>query len=298
MDLRSLRHLIVLAKRLNYVRATDELRITQPALSRSIQALERELAVRLFDRDRGSVRLTPQGRHISDLAMALLADAEEIENYCRATAKGDGGRIRFGMAPMPAQVLLPKVLSERLNLAPTVSNEILVRDAEALWGMLLGGEIEFFISPDYPYYDPQISNVELLGEIPLSLIVRAKHPLLKSKKTGKKFPLLRASWSSLSIPSEIQHLISAAANVVEDFAVLADVTAGTDAIWMSSAYAIETKLQDGSLKELWRSPQKIEIKIYTHARRSQSPSAMLIASMIRWQVELLSANSCTLDSAQ
>lgn len=71
LDLRKLRHVVVLARRLNYVRAADELGITQPTLTRSIQALERQLQVRLFDRDHGSVNLTPRGRSIAERAGLL-----------------------------------------------------------------------------------------------------------------------------------------------------------------------------------------------------------------------------------
>lgn len=64
LGLRRLRYLIVLAKRLGYSRAAEDLRLSQSALSRAIQALESELGVRLFDRDRAGVMLTEQGRWI------------------------------------------------------------------------------------------------------------------------------------------------------------------------------------------------------------------------------------------
>jgi DNA-binding transcriptional LysR family regulator len=146
MDLRSLRHLTTLARRLSYVRAAEDLGITQPTLTRSIQALERELQVRLFDRDRGQVSLTPQGRQTAERAAILLADAEALEASARASGRGESGRIRFGLAPMPASALLPKVLADRLARTPEVINEVVVRDVEALWAMLVSGEIEFFVA--------------------------------------------------------------------------------------------------------------------------------------------------------
>lgn len=284
LDLRSLRYLVVLARRLNYVRAADELGITQPTLSRSIQALERQLEVRLFDRDRGGVHLTPQGRVIAERAAFLLTDAEDLERHSRLTAQGEGGRVRFGMTPMPARALLTKILSERLNLAPSVTNEVVVRDVEALWGMLNLGEIEFFISPDRPLHDLEQANVAFLGEFPLSLIVRAGHPLLTSAETAARYPLLRSSWTGTSVPDEIRHRISGAPNIVEDFATLAGVTASTDAIWLSSAYAIEAELRDGSLVELLRARQHVEVNLYSLARRSQSPLAKPIADALRHHV--------------
>ena len=75
LSLRSLNHLVTLADRLHFARAAEELGLSQSALSRSIASLENQLGMRLFDRDRSGVTLTPQGRMASKRAMVLLADA-------------------------------------------------------------------------------------------------------------------------------------------------------------------------------------------------------------------------------
>jgi DNA-binding transcriptional LysR family regulator len=280
LDLRSLRHLVVLARRLNYVRAAHELGVTQPTLSRSIQGLERQLGVQLFDRDRGGVALTPQGRSIADRAALLLLDAEELERTSKLAAAGQGGRIRFGMAPMPARSLLSRTLSERLKAAPAVTHEVVVRDVEALWGMLLAGEIEFFVSPNPPLHDLSEATVEVLGAFPLSVIVRGGHPLLEGE-AGGRYPLLRSSWTGISAPQEIQPLILGPPNVVEDFATLAAITAATDALWLSSAFAIDEEIARGGLKEFFRAPQHIEVVMYALRRRSLSPVATTVAEVLR-----------------
>jgi DNA-binding transcriptional LysR family regulator len=284
IELRNLRNLVVLARHLNYVRAASELGVTQPTLSRSIQALERRLNVRLFDRDRGGVALTPQGRFIADRAALLLVDAEDLELQSRLSARGDGGQIRFGMAPMPARTLLSKTLSDRLNVAPGVTNGVVVRDVEALWDMLLAGEIEFFVSPNPPVHDLSDAQVEVLGEFPLSLIVRAGHPLTDNPSSGEKFPLLRSSWTGMSVPQAVRRHILGAPNVVEDFSVLASVTAATDALWLSSAFAVGEELRNGSLYEFFRAEEHIEIAIYALKRRSRSPVAAAVADALRRHV--------------
>ena len=62
IELRSLRHVVVLSRLLSYTKAAQELCMTQSALSRSIQTTEEQLKARLFDRDRGGVHLTTLGR--------------------------------------------------------------------------------------------------------------------------------------------------------------------------------------------------------------------------------------------
>ena len=58
VDIRSLRHAVVLAKHLNFTRAAEELGLSQSGLTRSLQTLEQDVNMRLFDRDRGSVALS------------------------------------------------------------------------------------------------------------------------------------------------------------------------------------------------------------------------------------------------
>ena len=282
IELRHLRNLAVLARRLNYARAAEELGITQPTLSRSIQALERQLGLRLFDRDRGGVSETPQGRAIIERAAFLLVDAEELERQAQLRAAGEAGRIRFGMAPMPARALLTPLLSERIAAAPEVANEVVVRDNEALWALLLAGEIEFFVSQDGLLHDTSQARVDLLGQFPISLIVRAGHPLLAAPDGDRRFPILRSSWAGLPLPPEIRDHVAGAPNVVEDFATLAGVTASTDAIWFSSAYAVARELAEGSLCELPQpTRQSVRVVMYTLARRAPSPLARALKKALR-----------------
>jgi DNA-binding transcriptional LysR family regulator len=286
IDLRSLRHLVALARRLSYVRAAEDLGITQPTLTRSIQALERQLQARLFDRDRGQVSLTPQGRETADRAAILLADAEALEASAKASGRGESGRIRFGLAPMPASALLPVVLADRLARTPQVINEVVVRDVEALWAMLVSGEIEFFVSPNPPLHELSQVRAEVLGTFPLSLIVRAGHPLLAGQ-TGGPYPLLRSSWTGISIPDGITPHVLTRPNVIEDFGALGRLTETTDAIWLAAAYAIPEQIAAGSLVELLRAPLDVDIVAYSLRRRTRSPLALSTIKAFEAQVREL-----------
>src|ERR1700741_4516245 len=106
LQLKSLTHLVALARRLHYARAAEDLHISQSALTRSIQALEKQLGMRLFDRDRAGVALTPQGKLAVERCAVLLADAEDVERHLVLAAGARAGRVRFGMAPLPASALL------------------------------------------------------------------------------------------------------------------------------------------------------------------------------------------------
>ena len=76
VDLRKLRYFVAVADNLHFRKAAEQLHIAQPALSRSIGALERELGAQLFIRDKRSVTLTPAGRQLLDDARPLLVAAD------------------------------------------------------------------------------------------------------------------------------------------------------------------------------------------------------------------------------
>jgi DNA-binding transcriptional LysR family regulator len=88
VDLRKLRYFVSVAERLHFRNAAEELHLAQPALSRSISALERELGTTLFERDKRSVRLTAAGRQLLDDARPLLAAADATRRRVQRAGRG------------------------------------------------------------------------------------------------------------------------------------------------------------------------------------------------------------------
>ena len=97
MELRQLRYFVVLAHRLHFTQAAEEVAIAQPALSQQIQALERELGVRLFERTSRHIRLTPAGQGLLVHAERVLADVDTLSTEMAAYAGLHRGRLRIGL---------------------------------------------------------------------------------------------------------------------------------------------------------------------------------------------------------
>lgn len=293
IDLRSLRYLVILARRLSYARAADELSISQPALTRTVQNIERQFGVRLFDRDRSGVRLTSEGRMMLDSAAVLVSNAEDLERHWERTAKGQEGVVRFGMAPLPARSLLASTLLERHRMAAGVRNEVVVRSVDALWPLLVSGEIEFFVAAARQIPDTPPVRAETLGSFPISFIVRPGHPLLHMRNSERRFPVLVASRIALLLPTDLQKHAEGLPHVIEDFGTLARLTAETDAIWESSIYAVVDELRSGTLCELPRAkdaPQReLPMMMYSLERRTRSTFAKSLIQVLRQEVKALAS---------
>lgn len=91
LDLRKLRYFVAVAERLHFSRAAEDLLIAQPALSRQIRSLEKELRTELFVRDSHRVELTAAGRQLLDDAGPLLAAADAARRRVGRVAEGRSG---------------------------------------------------------------------------------------------------------------------------------------------------------------------------------------------------------------
>lgn len=120
MDVRQLRHFATVAETLHFGRAAERLGMTQPPLSQSIQALERELGAALFVRTKRSVALTPFGERWLGPARAALAGFAELPGIARRLRDGEVGRLELSFVSTADYSVLPTIVRRYSALYPDV----------------------------------------------------------------------------------------------------------------------------------------------------------------------------------
>lgn len=110
LESRKLRQFIAVAEELNFHRAAARLHMSQPPLSAAIKELESSLGVRLFDRGKKRVSLTPTGAAFLAEARLALMQVERAARVAREAEDGLIGRIRIGFSGSLAYGFLPKLL--------------------------------------------------------------------------------------------------------------------------------------------------------------------------------------------
>lgn len=293
VDLRVAAHVTTLARNLNFTRAASDLGITQSALSRSIQQLERLCGAALFDRGRAGIELTAMGRLVHDHAIKLLKQGDELNQAIHRMAQGRQGRVAFGMARTAAVSLLPQMLASELEENPDLQSQILVRSYEDLLEMLQSSEIEFFVGADQKISSKIPVEASLVAHFPLAQLVRRDHPLLTT--TGslpyRDYPWMVASNAGQRSGDENprwHHLRPVPQIILEDLTCAAQLTQATDVIWITSAFSAVSQLRQGLLRKLPfpneaenPSYRPYELKLYKLSGRTLSPVAERLTLLVK-----------------
>jgi len=124
MDLRHLQTLVVLAEELHYGRAARRLRVAQPAVTRTIQDLEGDVGVLLFQRSKRKVELTPAGERLVERAREILAAVDRAALECRLVGEGKVGRLRIASIDLVSVGFLPEALRRFRERYPEVEIEL------------------------------------------------------------------------------------------------------------------------------------------------------------------------------
>ena len=207
MTLVQLRHLIALAQVGSFSKAAQALFLTQPALSRSIRALENEFGAPLFDRVGRRIELTPFGRDTLARARQLVFDADELQASGRRATDGDAGVLRIGMGSGPGAMLMTPLLMQTAQHRPRVRMEISRAGTDLLVQALRERALDALVVDARSLRPAADLRAEFLYEIRGAFMVRRGHPLAR-RRDGPSFDdLLRYPMASTPLSDEVARVL-------------------------------------------------------------------------------------------
>ena len=171
IELRLWRQFAAVADELHFGRAALRLNMTQPPLTQAIAHLEAMLGLKLFDRTKRSVRLTAAGAALLPEARDLLARAQALPVYARATADGEAGRLRLAFVSTVGFDLLPRWVRTFRERYPKVQLELIEATGDVQLQALERGEIDAGFMLHSPGFAPPGLACRRISQDPLVLAV-------------------------------------------------------------------------------------------------------------------------------
>ncbi|HEY4052001.1 MAG TPA: LysR family transcriptional regulator [Acidobacteriaceae bacterium] len=200
MELRQIRSFLSIAETLHFGRTAELIHLSQPALSLQIRALEEEVGVRLFDRNRRKTTLTAAGLAFRDDAAAAVSQLDQAIRRARLAANGKLGLLRIGFISTAGSEIVPNIIRRFRESNPEVEfslRNILTTDQIQ---MLAAGSLDigFLRLPIGEH--PELEVVEIHRE-PFVVVTPLSHKLAKRKKvslhelSGQKFVMYERSYA-------------------------------------------------------------------------------------------------------
>ena len=203
MTLVQLRHLISLAQTGSFSQSAAALFLTQPALSRSIRALEDELGQPLFDRLGRRSELTPFGREAAQRARELVLAADDLRDAGRQTGEAQEGVLRVGMGSGPGAMLMTPLLLKMAQERPRLRVEIARAATDLLVQALRERVLDALVVDARSLRPAPDLQVQSLHDMRGAFLVRRGHPLSK-RRSGPTFDdLLRYPIASTPLSDEV-----------------------------------------------------------------------------------------------
>jgi DNA-binding transcriptional LysR family regulator len=191
-----MRDVVAISERGSLRAASRHLQLAQPALTRSVQELERELGVPLFERRARGMILTPMGEAFVRRATAVLSEVRRARDEVEQLHGGTRGRVVAGLSLAAHIALLPKALKPFRARYPHVALHIIEGWYPTMEAGLSDGSVDFYVGPQ-PERPPssQLIQDRLFDNVRI-ILGRRGHPLAKARSLRD---LTDAEWATTSV---------------------------------------------------------------------------------------------------
>lgn len=208
MNLQQLEHFLILVETQSFSRAAAKLHLTQPALSRSIQALEDDLGGRLLERDKAK-SLTPLGELALGRARRIRVELSELRRSASLLADCAVGTVKLGLGPTPTAILSVPLLTAMMREFPAIKLLLSGGTADMQIQELREGTIDALVAHRSRIPADSDLHLDLFAPTALGFAVRANHPLTEAPAidygTLSRYPLAA---TARAISVEVMHRLN------------------------------------------------------------------------------------------
>jgi DNA-binding transcriptional LysR family regulator len=182
VELRHLRYFVAVGEEQHYGRAALRLRVVQPALSRQIQDLEKEVGFKLFERLPRGVKLSPAGKLFLEDARRILQDVNEAAARAARVARGQSGTLRVGFSENASwRGVVPESLRRFREIQPDAELQLQPLPSLEQLEAIRSGRLDAGFVLDMPKADPELERLRVAIQR-IELAVPTGHPLTKLKE--------------------------------------------------------------------------------------------------------------------
>lgn len=267
--------------------------VAAPTLHRAARTVERTLDLTLFEKTSFGVRLTRDAEAFARRVRLVFAELSQARADVDALSGGSSGTTVIGAMPLARSYIVPSALIEFVRGHPDHSVSIMEGTYEHLFAALQAGEADFLIGALRPPRVARDVQQEHLFNDPLSIVVRAGHPLADRKRL-KPADLARYPWIAprASSPLRVQfaELFAAAGVAPPAYPVQCNSLIAaraflleSDCMMLSSVHQIHYELREGLLVALPHPQGRVVRSIGLTMRRNWQPTRaqMRLLDLIR-----------------
>lgn len=192
MQVRDLDYVVAVAERGSVLRAAEQLGMTQPAVTKAIARLERELGLPLFERDRRGMVPTVAGATLLARAHKIRLEYDDALRELGELRAGATGLVRFGYSPTVAGSLIFGACNQLLRERPAARLHLRERLGNEMLDALLGGEVDLVVARIPEEEIEQVSTLPLYMD-QLFVVADAGHPLVRRRNVSLQ-ELVQEEW--------------------------------------------------------------------------------------------------------
>ena len=275
--------------------ASEVVHLSQPALSRSLRALEDELRVPLFDRQDHRLRPTPFAQGYVERARRIVFEEKEGVRSLALMRAGELGPLSFGMGSSIAQSLLGPMVLRLLADAPGLHVDTLVQSTDVLAAALKREELDFFVGDVRVAANDRDLIAEPLYPCTFGWFAREGHPLAGlSRVTVERlagYPMVGSGYADEAVLRRMAELYGLRLPLREHFAASANDVAtlhmlitASDAVAPSTDIAVLSAVRTGAVSRLDVAPAldlELTLGIVERAGRMRVPAAERAFDLVR-----------------